>query len=453
VKGFTMVKGIDFHETFAPVAKLVTIRLALSISNHHGLNIHQFDIKSAFVNAYMDEETYMEQPPGFEKQPDNFQGAGKIVCKLIKALYGTKQAARLWNIMWHETLVKLGFTQSIWDRCLYIKGNLEKRDVHWILVWTDDVLSFFYPEHIKPHTIFMKSIADTFQLKELGEVKRYIGMQISRDKQKGTLSISQAPALQDLMIEYGFKEQQNKLVPMVTGKPLLKTKENEDKAAMDYRSIVGSLNYVVQFSRPDLAYAVGQLSRFCSNPSIEHEKALVYCMKYVSGHYNLALCFRRFKHHRLAHYAYADSNFVTDMETARSTYGYATYLGNDVIHWRSKLSKVVATSTVTAELEGAYHCLTQCLWEDGLLKSLNITQGPFTIYLDNESVLNIINSERQLDRTKHEAVRIEFIRQYVKDKVVVFKKVSSEANVADIFTKSLTRNKFTDHLTTLGMES
>jgi transposase InsO family protein len=451
VKGYTMVKGIDFHETFAPVTKVATIRAALSIANHKGLLINQFDVKSAFVNAYMDQVTYMEQPPGFEKYPTHLKGDRPVVCKLIKALYGTKQAARLWNLMWNETMVGMGFNVSIWDKCLYSRGSWTKKNIHWILVWTDDVLSLTYPSFAAEHEGFMKKISDIFQLKQLGQVKRYIGMQIARDMTKGEMSISQAPALKDLLTEYGFEQEKNKAVPIPAGKVLEKATETEIKATIDYRSIVGSLNYVVMFSRPDLAHAVGQFSRFCSNPSLDHEKALLQCMKYVSANCELALVYRKFHKEIMEHYAYADSNFVTDMDSAKSTYGYVTYLGNDAVQWKSKLSRNVATSTVMAELEGAYHCLCQCLWEDGLYKSLGITDGPFTIYLDNESVLNVLNSEKQLDRTKHEAVRVEFMREKVKRGIVTFKKVSSESNIADVLTKSLTRVKFLDHIASLGM--
>ena len=116
------------------------------------------------------------------------------------------------------------------------------------------------------------------------------------------------------------------------------------------------------------------------------------------------------------------------------------------------MSTTVATSTTISELDGAYNCLTQMLWEDGMLKSFRITSGPFILYVDNKAVVELVNGDKQIDRTKHEAVRIEFIREKVKKGIVEFRLVSSGSNISDIFTKALGATLFGRHVSSMGME-
>ena len=163
------------------------------------------------------------------------------------------------------------------------------------------------------------------------------------------------------------------------------------------------------------------------------------------------LVYKAYKTWIRPHYAYSDSGFYSEQVQARSQFGYCTFLGNDLIHWKSKLASTVATSTTMAELDGVFNCLTQCLWEDNIYKFLEWTEGPFTIFIDNEPLFRILTSEKQLDRTKHEAVKIEFIREKVKEKFVVFRKCDSKSNKADLFTKALQRNNFIEGVKNLGM--
>lgn len=177
-------------------------------------------------------------------------------------------------------------------------------------------------------------------------------------------------------------------------------------------------------------------------------------MEYVNSSLDLALVFKAWRGKgKLPHCVYADSDFITDVVDGLSTYGYSTHLGNDTTHWKSKKDSTISTSTATAKLSGMYHGLTQALWEDGFYKELGVTEGPFTIYCDNKSTVDIVNRENQLDRTKHETVKIEFIREKVRMGLCKVLLIPTEEMRADIFTKGLGNFLFHKHAKSLGMET
>ena len=319
------------------------------MANSKGFIIHQCDIKSAFINADMDEDVYMEQPKGFEVYPGILKDKGKVVCHLLKSLYGTKQAARLWYLTWKEFLKDIGFSQCIFDQCLFLKGDIEVGDIIYIIIWVDDILSFYHGKKgLANHKEYMEVLKKRFTVKDMGEVKRYIGMQISRNQERGELIVSQRPAITEFLMAFGYQESRTRNTPVTGGIMLAKAKEEDMRTQDPYRSLIGSINYVVQYSRPDLAFSIGLFSRFMSDPTEEHWKYLQNVVKYIAGTVDLCLVYRKWIGDFMPHIGYSDANFVSELESAKSTYGYCTFLGNDLISWKSKLSTTVATSTTVA---------------------------------------------------------------------------------------------------------
>ena len=336
---------------------------------------------------------------------------------------------------------------------MFLKGDIEVGDIIYIIIWVDDILSFYHGKKgLANHKEYMEVLKKRFTVKDMGEVKRYIGMQISRNQERGELIVSQRPAITEFLMAFGYQESRTRNTPVTGGIMLAKAKEEDMRTQDPYRSLIGSINYVVQYSRPDLAFSIGLFSRFMSDPTEEHWKYLQNVVKYIAGTVDLCLVYRKWIGDFMPHIGYSDANFVSELESAKSTYGYCTFLGNDLISWKSKLSTTVATSTTISELDGAYNCLTQMLWEDGMLKSFRITSGPFILYVDNKAVVELVNGDKQIDRTKHEAVRIEFIREKVKKGIVEFRLVSSGSNISDIFTKALGATLFGRHVSSMGME-
>ena len=447
--GSKTTKGIDYEETYSPTIKINSLRVLLSTINHYGMEAEQTDFKAAYVNAKMDREVYMRQPPGFAKYPEEFQGKGQVVCKLLKALYGANPSGRLWNLEVDKWFKEQGFQQSEFDPCFYMRGSRKEKTQILMVIWSDDIIAAYFKEHKKAFEEVMEKMAAKYEVSKRSVLKRYVSMDIRRNTEKRILVVSQQKAVEEMVEAQGMQIVKNRAVPIIPGYNM--HAEQTEENGMPYRSIVGGINYINQFSRPDLSYAVSTLSRYNNAPSGTHGKALVNCMKYLAGSTDIVLQYKGGEREFRSHYGYCDAGFYSDKVTASSQIGYCTFLGNDLIHWKSKLPQLIATSTTMAEMLGAYYCATQMIWEDEFYKSLGLTEGVPIIYTDSEPFYRIVTSENHLDRTKHEATKIAWLRGLVRSKRIEFRKCSSEANRADIFTKALGRNKFMEGVKALGL--
>ena len=176
-KGYTQVAGVDFFDTYSPVARSSTLRILLALAVQYDLDIRQLDVPVAYLNGEMDEEIYMIQPQGYE--------TGNKVARLMKGLYGTKQAGRKWNKKFHATLIEDGFIQARSDQCLYYKGSIKDlRSFAMILVYVDDVLVVASKEGQHLMKSVIATLVDKFNIKDLGWVSRYLGMTVKRSDGK-----------------------------------------------------------------------------------------------------------------------------------------------------------------------------------------------------------------------------------------------------------------------------
>ena len=448
--GSKTVKGIDYEETFSPTIKINTLRIFLATINHMDMEAEQADFKAAYVNAKMDREVYMRQPPGFAKYPEHLKGKGLIVCKLVKALYGGNNSGRLWNIDLDRWIKQQGFTRSEFDYCLYSRGRIEDKSFILLSLWTDDIIGGYFKENFKGFNHFMLAMGAKFEMSKRGELKSYVSIDIMRDRDKCHMILSQVHAVKEMVKEFGLQHVKNRAVPVIPGFAI-EGESDEEVTNMPYRSIVGGINFVNNFSRPDLSFAVSTLSRYNNEPRESQVKALVNCMKYLAGSVNLQLRYKAGINVLRRHYAYCDAGFYTDKRSGASQIGYCTFLENDVIHWKSKLPRLAATSTTMAELLAAFYCAQHVVWEDEFYKSLGFTEGVPVIYTDSEPLFKILATEKHLDRTKHEVTKIQWLRGLVRAQKIKFEKCTSGANKADMFTKALGRNAFMQGVTELGM--
>jgi hypothetical protein len=209
--------------------------------------------------------------------------------------------------------------------------------------------------------------------------------------------------------------------------------------------------YPAQWTRPDLSFSIGLLSRYNNNPSDIHWNQALNVLRYIKNSLDLSLVYT--KDNSGLHYGHADSEFGSDLDECKFTFGYVTFLGKNILHWKSKRSGGVATSTTVAELESVYMCLTHMLWERDILLSLGINLSSMVIYNDNMSLVKILNGEQYLERTKYVAVKIEFIREKIKAGILKVEHVKSNQSKADIFTKSQGRNLFDSGVQNLNLVS
>ncbi|WZZ70528.1 hypothetical protein YC2023_081898 [Brassica napus] len=271
-KGYTQVEGMDYNEIFAPVVKHVSIRIMLSYVVNFDTELEQMDVKTVFLHKELDETIYMEQPEGFIKKREE----GKV-CLLGKSLYGLKQLPRQWNQRFDTFIKTLGFKRCVKDPCVYMK-QLSSGEGIYLLLYVDDMsIAANSKEEIQN---LKESLKSEFEMKDLGAASRILGMDIIRDRKKGTLKLTQSKYIGQILKTFGMKYSK----PVVTpSNAQFKLKSLQDKEwliesknmnKVPYASAVGSLMYAMVGSRPDLAFDVGLVSRFMSKPSREHWEAV-----------------------------------------------------------------------------------------------------------------------------------------------------------------------------------
>jgi transposase InsO family protein len=437
-KGFMQREGIDFTEVYAPTNKHTTLRMLLSQVASEDMELHQLDVKTAFLNGELEEEIYMKQPPGFE------EGGPDIVCHLHKALYGLKQAPRAWFMKLKEELEAIGFTESSADPGLYILHG--KEHSVYILVYVDDFLvASKDATMIKDVKSKLKSV---FDIKDLGDAKYYLGMEIERDREAKTLKITQRRMTTEILNKYGLNECKTKATPLSVSTKLVKEPDNLlDTSKYPYRELVGSLLYLAVCTRPDIAQAVGALTRFMSAPSLSHWLAAKGVLRYLAGTPDYGILFSS----QGNVFGYCDADYAGDPDTRRSTTGYVFSSGGGAISWSSRLQPTVAVSTAEAEYMAAAHAVKEALWLRNLITDFGKSPGTMLLYSDNQAALTLLKHPVTSLRSKHIDVIYHFARERVARKEVEFKYLSTDKMVADVLTKPLPEAKFKACCESMGL--
>ena len=395
-KGFSQRPGVDYSEVFAPTFRMASIRTIIALAAKHDYHLHSIDISSAFLNGDLEEEIYMEQPAGF------VQFGPDYVCKLKKSLYGLKQSARQWNKKLHSTLINLGFKRLESDRSIYV--YVKDGVLLVIPVFIDDITLASNSQKKIDSTI--KELESHFKLRNLGPTSWLLGIKITRDLSQHSISLSQHQYITDILNQYGFADCNPISTPMDSGLVLQKTEtlSDEDKEFMSkvpYLSAVGSLTYLAQSTRPDIAYAVGTLARYNSNPAPIHWKAVKHVFRYLQGTKNYELVYKPTKEEELF-ITYSDSNHGACKDTGRSTGGYVVKIGTGAVSWSSKLQSVVALSTTEAEYIAAVEAGKELKWMRSLLGEFGYKfDNASTLCIDNMSSINVSKNPEHHGRMKH----------------------------------------------------
>ena len=432
-KGYSQVPGVDYHETFAPTARITSVRALMQFAVQYDLVVHQMDVKTAYLNAPIDCELYVDQPEGFQiKSPSG----DKLVYRLNKSLYGLKQSGRNWNTLLHSFLIENGFTQSLTDTCLYSKHV--DQQVVIVLIWVDDMIVAASDDVVLCE---IKDLMKTrFRMKDLGQLTWFLGIQFIHEN--GCIKMNQTQYLTKLLEKYNMANCKPRPTPCE-----LKLNFSSDASAdcsVKYREIVGSLIYAMTCTRPDLSWIVTVLSQHLANPSEEHCVALKHVLRYLKGSLHFELCFRKCDD-GLQLIGFSDADWASSVNDRRSTSGYCfslTKLG-PLISWRSRKQPVVALSSCEAE----YIALAATVQEGLYLVQLmcDISGGhqysPVTIYEDNQGAIALSQNPVNHQRSKHIDVRYHFIRTEVICGRIVIDYCPTTEMLADIFTKPATKAK------------
>ena len=344
VMGNYQIYGIDYAEVFAPVVRYETLRLLLAIACAEGYEVHQVDISTAFLNGILEEEIFIQLPEGAAVEPNNKQ----LGCKLEKSLYGLKQAPRVWYNLLNKVLFSLGFTRCNKDYCIYVKRWGD--NVIFIGVYVDDLT--IVGNNVKNITHIKRELSKQFKMRDLGEIHFILKMEIKRNRNKKLLSINQSKYINEIILKYLSKDAKIALTPesnIVLTKGNL-VKEN-NLLNFDYRGLVGMLMHLVRGTRPDIANAVRELSKFLNCYNETHWLAAKRVLRYLKGTSNYGLLYdgKSSQSGNPEYMLFTDASFG-NIEDRKSVTGYVSLLCNGAVTWRSCKQDCISISTAEAEI-------------------------------------------------------------------------------------------------------
>lgn len=437
-KGYTQTYGVNYQETFAPVAKLNIVRVLLSLAANQDWPLLQFDVKNAFLHGDLKEEVYMDLPPGIGTSP----GKG-VVCRLRKALYGLKQSPRAWFGRFTSSMKKFGYIQSHSDHTLFLKRQNGKLTA--LIIYVDDMI--VTGDDQKKIQRLQKYLATEFEMKELGELKYFLGIEVARSKHG--IFLSQRKYVLDLLAETGMLDCKPVDTPIEQNHRLGLFPDQVPTHKERYQRLVGRLIYL-SHTRPDIAYAVSVVSQFMHSPSEAHMDAVTRILRYLKMAPGRGLVFSKNGHLNVE--GYTDADWAGSITDWRSTSGYFTFVGGNLVTWRSKKQKVVARSSAEAEFRGMSHGVCELLWLKKLLRDLGFNpKGAMKLHCDNKAAIEIAHNPVQHDRTKHVEIDRHFIKEKLDAGIIMFPFVRSEDQLADALTKAVSNSAFSDSLDKLGM--
>ncbi|KAM0037798.1 putative RNA-directed DNA polymerase [Helianthus debilis subsp. tardiflorus] len=439
-KGFHQQHGVDYHETFSPVIKPATIRTILSLAVTNKWSLRQLDVHNAFLHGDLQETVYMRQPPGFVDQtkPDH-------VCLLHKSLYGLKQAPRAWFTKLSMALLQLGFHGSKTDPSLFILNS--SGTLVYLLVYVDDII--ITGNHSRAVHDVIKDLSSMFALKDLGQLHYFLGIEVVHHG--SDLVLSQRKYILDILHRAGLADCKPVTSPMSTSHVFLP----DDSPLLDdpsrYRQTVGALQYAT-LTRPDIAFAVNKVCQFMHAPTENHWAGVKRILRYLKGTAHFGLLFCHNTGSRLQ--AFSDSHWATNLRAfsdsdwagcpldRQSTGGYAIYLGSNLISWSARKQRTVSQSSTESEYKAIADTVAELIWLKSLLHELGLVSKAPTLWCDNLGATYLSANPVFHARTKHVEVDYHFVREQVIQEKLNVKFISTDDQIADVFTKPLSSQRF-----------
>jgi hypothetical protein len=318
-KGFTQTYGIDYLETFAPVAKLNSVRVLLSLAANRDWPLQQLNVKNAFLNGDLEEEVYMDAPPRFGEK------FGTKVCKLKKSLYGLKQSPRAWLEKFTRFVKSQGYTQGQGDHTMFIRHSHDGK-IAILIVYVDDII--LTGDDVLEMNQLKTSLSSTFEIKDLGSLRYFLGMEVARSK-KGIV-ISQQKYVLDLLKETGMSGCRPANTPIDPNQKLGDDKEGDPVNTTRYQKLVGKLIYL-SHTRPDIAFAVSLVSQFMHSPHAKHLEVVYRILRYLKSTPDKGLLFQKTAQQNIE--AYTDADWAGSVIDRRSTSRYCTYVWGNMVTW------------------------------------------------------------------------------------------------------------------------
>lgn len=437
VKGFADKNKYDTTETYAPVARISDVRLMLAVANKYDLDIRQMDVKTAFLNGELEKEVYMELPEGYEC---NENVKRKKVCKLKRALYGLKVSPKRWYEKFKSSMLRMNFKIYPFQSCLFSWRKGER--FVFVLLYVDDILIIGNCENKIMET--MKKLKGEYEMTDLGSPKKFLGIEIIRDRKNQRLFLSQRNFIENILKRFDMTQSVTVNTPMRTNEAEKKTnvKVNENNFKLEsipFRQAVGSLLYLANATRPDIAFAVNALSRKQSNYDENDWNKVKRVIKYLKGTISLGLLYEGKEDNVIC---YADASLGTNDEEGKSTSGYVIKIFGDLINWRTKKQSHVALSSAEAEfIAMSFACKDLVNLNEICKRLLHLNMIPI-LYEDNQAAIKLAKNEDSQSLKHIVKLCYHYIRLEIKNRNLILKWVSTKDQLADFFTKALPEPKF-----------
>jgi transposase InsO family protein len=439
-KGFNQQYGIDYHDTFAPVMKYKSLRIMLALSLYQNTCMEQLDVKTAFLNAQVEEDIYIDIPEGMNVDTSH-------VLKLNRALYGIKQAPREWHKEIHNMLMTLEYTSCRKDPCIYWKKT-KNDNIIIIGLFVDDIVSSYNIHDNNEWVNDKKKLMTKYEMTDMGNIHHILGMKIIRDD--SYIMITQDVYINDKLKEFRYDAAKTVTAPETTSHTSSSSHTSMPLNIRDihlYRQMVGSLMYAACSTRPDITHATNMTARYMSNPSEENMIMVQRIFRYLNGAKHHGLLYTIPNKHQggeLELCGYSDADWGGDLTDRKSTTGYCTMLNGNLISWQSKKQTTVALSSTEAEYMAICDITKEIMWIKMILEELNFKViTPIIIYVDNQSSIKISENDISHERTKHIDIKHYFVKDAIQQKIIQLKWISTHQQLADIFTKSLPSPTFT----------
>lgn len=423
-RGFEQTQ-CDSYDLYAPVAKLNTFRIFMNVATKCNMKVGQMDVCGAFLNSKIDDEIYLELPEGVNLQHK--------YSKLNKSIYGLKKSPKYWNETINNVLLSLGYKSSDKDCCLFTKCENDIK--MYVLLYVDDLL--YMGNSLIESELLKNLLCQNFKMKDMGCVKKFLGIEINQDTIKGITTISQREYLIKLLNSYGMSDCRTLSLPIdknfnfaLLKRDSCESKEIETKC----RKIIGSLMYVVMGTRPDLCAVVNILSRYQSCASNLLYKLLINILRYIKGTIDICLTYYRDSVDNVVGYVDSDWGGSDDR---RSTTGYCFKMYGGTIIWVSKKQPSVSLSSTEAEYIALASATSEACWLKSILKDFCIHTETITMYEDNQSTIKMAHMAVGNSRVKHLDIKLSFVKENISNNVIKLCYINSSDQLADILTKSL----------------
>ncbi|CAI5482178.1 unnamed protein product [Closterium sp. Yama58-4] len=430
-RGFSQREGVDFFQTFSPTPKMTTLRVLLHIAAQRDYELHSLDFSTAFLQGSLHEEIWLRRPPGFTGSvPPGTQW------RLQRPVYGLRQAPREWHDTLRTTLAALGFAPSTADPSLFLPTDTSLPPFY-ILVYVDDLVFATADTAALAHV--KSELQRRHTCTDLGELTSYLGLRITRDRARRTITLTQSHMVQQILQHFRFTYSSPQSTPLPTGHSLSALPSDESvEPSGPYPELVGCLMYLMTCTRPDLAYPLSILARYVApgRHRKEHMDAAKRVLRYLCSTSGMGLVLGG--RDRVVLTGHSDASWADDQATQRSSQGYTFSLGSGSVSWRSTRSSSVLSSSCEAEIYAAAMAAQELRWLTYLLTDLGERpRSPPVLYVDNQAAIALCEDHRLEHRTKHIALRYFLARELQQRGQLCLRYVATEANLADVFTKAL----------------